>query len=276
MDFKYRVKTIHKIASFLTLASIALLSASFILSFDAVNGYFKDGALPIIFWIVFVLGAILSLASAFAINKNQIIKTDNSIKYWRVYIAFGAALVIISQIFVHFALYKYFVIASVGICFFALYVFFCGAKEGYKYSHLKLAFLLLSIIFPLVITIENNAVLYRHSNSVENMLSSYFAIAFLIYILYEGNRLFTGAHSRWHFASLLLVSHTGLTLSASYIIAYLLGSVYEKTRFYQMILILIISLFANVELQRFVKLAVARAKEEWDDLEAPTGEATEE
>lgn len=276
MNFKHLVKTINRIISLLTLASIALLTMSFVFSFDAVNGYFKGGTLPILFWISFALGIILSLASAFAINKNQVIKTENAIKHWRVYIIFGAALAILSQIFNCLALNKYFAIASVSICFFALYVFFCGAREGYRYSHSKLAFLLLSVIFPLAMTIDNNSVLHRHSNSVENGLSSVFAIAFLVYVLYEGNRLFSGSHSRWHFASLLLISNIGLTLSVSYIIAYLLDSVNEKTRFFQMILILIISLFANVELQRFTKLVEARTKEEWDEIEAPTEEVTEE
>ena len=52
-------------------------------------------------------------------------------------------------------------------------------------------------------------------------------------------------------------------------IAYLWGKVDEQTRFYQMVLILVVSLFAALELQRFVKDAEARTKEEWRELEAP-------
>lgn len=276
MDFKYRVKTIHKAISLVTLASIVLLTVSFIFSFDAVNGYFNKGVLPVLFWIVFALGIILSLASVFAFRKDAIIKTDNNIKEWRVYVIFAATLVILSQIFNIFALNKYFTVAAAGICFLALFIFFCATRGGYEHSNIKLIFLLLSAVFPLAITMDNSSTMYRHSNSVENTLSSIFAIAFLLYVLYEGNRLFTGTHSRWHFASMLLISHVGLTLSASYIIAYLFGSIYEKTRFYQMFLILIISLFANFELQRFVKYAEARTKEEWNKIETPTEEVIEE
>ena len=116
----------------------------------------------------------------------------------------------------------------------------------------------------------------RHSNSVENLLTSIFAISFLIYILYEGKRIFTGEHSRWHFASMLLALHTGLTLSVSYFMAYGFGAVDERSRFRQIVLILIISLFIETELVRFITQAESHTKEEWEGIEAPEQEIIEE
>ncbi len=276
MDFKRLIKTLHGVSSLLTLISTGLLLASFLFSFDAVNGYFVDGILPTLFETVFILGIYLSIGSIFAFRKKQIVKTSNDIKRWRIYTILAAALIILSQIFNLLVQNKYFTAITVGVCFFALFVFCCTIKGGYIYGHVKLVFLLLSSIFPLAMTIDNNSVIYRHSNSVENTLSSVFAIAFLIYILYEGKRLFSGEHSRWHFASMLLISHVGVTLSASYIIAYLLNAVNEQTRFYQMFLILIMSLFANLELQTFIKDAESHTREEWDEIEAPEEPVVEE
>ena len=270
MDFKRLIKNIHLSTSLITLISIVLLTLSFVFSFDAKNGYFVDGILPIMFQIFFVLGIILSLACAFAIKKDKIIKTENTyIKQKQIFLFFAATIIIFSVVFNLFVLDEYFTEEIIGLCFFGLFVFLCAIKGGYEYSHLKLLFLLLSSIFPTFAMLDTANDMERHTNSVENMLTSIFAIAFLMYILYEGNRIFSGEHSRWHLSSLLLISHTGLVTSASYMIAYLLGKVDEQTRFYQMVLILVVSLFAALELQRFVKDAEARTKEEWRELEAP-------
>ena len=269
MNFKKLTKTLYITVTVLTALSTLSLLASFMFAFDMTNGYFTNGFLPVIFKIVFILGTVLSLASAFAFDKHKIIKTDNTVKGWRILVILAAALVILSQIFNRFALNKHFAFAAVGICFFALYVFFCATRGGYTYSHFKLACLLLSVIFPVIMTINNDAALHRHSNSVENHLSAIFSIAFIMYILYEGNRLFTGSHSRWHFPSMLFLSHSGLSISLAYIIAYLSYDVNERIRFYQMILVLLISIVAEIQLWRFVKIAESRTKEEWDQLEAP-------
>lgn len=269
MDFKKLTKALYITVTVLTALSALSLLASFMFAFDMTNGYFTNGFLPVIFKIVFALGAVVSLASAFAFDKHKIIKTDNTVKGWRFLIILAAALVILSQIFNLFALNKYFTFAAVGICFFALYVFFCAAKGGYAYSRFKLVCLLLSAVFPVIMTIDNDAVMHRHSNSVENYLSAVFSIAFIMYILYEGKRLFTGSHSRWHFPSMLFLSHSALSLSLAYIIAYLSYDVNERIRFYQMILVLLIGIIAEIELWRFVNNAESRTKEEWDQLEAP-------
>ena len=68
---------------------------------------------------------------------------------------------------------------------------------------------------------------------------------------------------------MLLFTHTGFSLSVSYIIAYFTYDVNEKLRFYQMILIFILSLLVEIEIIRFVKKADSGdlGKEEADGLE---------
>lgn len=262
MNFNRLTKIIYIAVTSMTLCSTLALLLSFILSFDSINGYFDDGALPILFKVTFVLGIILSFASPFVFRKCDKIKSgENSTSLSFAYAFFAACLALCSILFNIFTASKYFTIATIGVCFFAFYVIMYAFKEGYKYSPLKPLLLLLSAIFPIIITIDNNSVIYRHSNSVENILTSVFGIAFLIYILYEGKRIFTGAHSKWHFTSMLLLSHVGTSLSVSYIVAYIFGSVNEKTRMYQMILIFIISIIGELKLISFIKSARAEQSE---------------
>lgn len=276
MNFKTRIKTIYRASTLLTLISTLLLILSFVFFFDEVNGYFESAILPVLFWICFILGIALSLASVLFLPQSKIIKADDSIeKAKSAYISLAAILAIFGIAFNFFSTSKYFTIAIAGICFFVLFIALC-VTSGYKYTHIKILALLLSALFPVLINMENGLVMNRHSNSVENLLTSIFAIAFLIYILYEGKRIFTGEHSRWHLASMLLASHTGLTLSVSYFMAYGFGAVDERARLRQIILILIISLFVNTELVRFITKAEAHTKEEWESIDAPEEEIIEE
>ena len=270
MNYKSLTKTIYTAITLVTLLSIILLTLSFMLSFDSKNGYFTKGIFPILFNVAFVLGALLSLAVPFLLKKGQVIKSNASIDREKpIYIAFISLLIICVVAFNFFTLSKYFVIAIMGVCFFAFFLLLCVMKGGYAYSHLKIIFLLLTALFPVLLTMGNDMQIYRHSNSLENKLAAVFAISFLIYILYEGKRLFTGEHSKWHFASMLLASHTGLSLSVSYLIAFALGGVNEETRLYQIIVILAISSFIEYELVRFIKKSESHTKEEWDEIEAP-------
>ena len=262
MDFKNLVKIIYRTISCLTLASMGLLLASFISSFDMVNGYFTEGILPILFKILFVVGILLSFVSILTLNKKGTLITNNNIdKFKIVFLSLAALLLICAFVFNFWIPNKMFILSTAGACFFAAFVATCAIMQGYEYNHLKLICLLLSAAFPLFMVIDNNAVMVRHSNSVENTLSSVFAISFLIYILYEGKRIFTGEHSKWHFASMLLLTHTGLPLSFSYIIVYLTGTATETFRFYQMILIFIISVFVEIELIRFAKFSFINTQE---------------
>lgn len=270
MNYKSLTKTIYTAITLVTLLSIILLTLSFMLSFDSKNGYFTKGIFPILFNVAFVLGALLSLAVPFLLKKGQVIKSNASIDREKpIYIAFISLLIICVVAFNFFTLSKYFVIAIMGVCFFAFFLLLCVMKGGYAYSHLKIIFLLLTALFPILLTMGNDMQIYRHSNSLENKLAAVFAISFLIYILYEGKRLFTGEHSKWHFASMLLASHTGLSLSVSYLISFALGGVNEETRLYQIIVILAISSFIEYELVRFIKKSESHTKEEWDEIEAP-------
>ena len=270
MDFKQHTSTTFKVISFLTLASTILLLLSFMFSFDALNGYFTNGLFPVLFEIAFILGIILSLVSAFAFDKHKIIKTSNSDhNHSNTKLVLAVLLVICAAIFNFITTNFYFSISLLGIGFLAIYTFLNRGESAYQYSHTKLMCLLLSLVFPIVMNFDNGLVVYRHSNSVENTLTSVFVIAYLIYILYEGNRIFSRAHSRWHFPSMLLFTHTGFSLSVSYIIAYFTYDVNEKLRFYQMILIFILSLLVEIEVIRFVKKADSHTQIEWDEIEAP-------
>lgn len=270
MDFKRRVKIVHRAISLLTLLATIFLFISFISSFDMINGYFIDGIFPTLFKLSFVLGIVFSFACISSLKKQEIIKSSNelnNLKY--IYIALAIALVIGASIHYSLATSMYANLILIGVDCFALFILFCAISKDNEYYHLKLICLLLSTLFPLPIVIDNNSVMHRHSNSVENTLMSVFAIAFLIYILYEGKRIFTEEHSRWHFASMLLLTHIGFSMSISYIMVYLMDIATEKTRFLQMILVFIVSLFVEIELIRFTKVAESHTKEEWDEMEAP-------
>lgn len=270
MNFKQLTKTIYKSVKIMTILSTVALVLAFKYSFDMVNGYFTGGALPIIFNVCFIFGAIVSLAAAFMLNKNEIIKSKPDTAAQKpTYMIFGALLLIGASVFYTFSNAAYSSIILLGIDCLAIFILLCATKSGYEYSHFKLLLLLVSVLFPVMLTMSNNLVVERHSNSVENMLTSVFAIAYLVYILYEGKRLFTGEHSRWHFASLLLVSHVGLSVSVAYIFAFGIGAVDEKQRMYQIILVLITSAFTEFELIRFLKTSEAHTKEEWNEIEAP-------
>ena len=276
MNYKARIKTIYTISTAATLISTILLTLSFLFSFDEINGYFEGGALPVLFWIGYILGIVLPFISVFLLPKNEIIKTDVSLgKSKNTYIALAVILAIETIIFNLFSTSKYFTIAIAGICFFVLFIALC-ITSGYKYSRLKILALLLSVLFPVLINMENGLVMNRHSNSVENLLTSIFAISFLMYLLYEGKLLFTGEHSKWHFASMLLASHTGLTLSLSYLLAYSFGAANEKTRLSQIILILFFSLFVHTELFRFITQSESHTQEEWEGFEISDEESTQE
>lgn len=268
MDFKHLVKITHRVASLLTFITTALLLSSFIFSFDMINGYFIDGILPILFNVFFIIGIVVSFACSFIFKKDEIVKTENSDKLQKIATAFIAGALIVAS-FAYRVTNSKTNLAIIGVLFFALFLAISSNKGQYTYHWSKVASLLLSSLFPLIMAIENNSVMIRHSNSVENMLSSVFGIAFLIYILYEGNRIFKSEHSKWHYASMLLLTHTGFSLSISYIIVYLMGLATESIRFSQMIIVFIISVFVEIELIFFIKNATSHTNEEWAEIEAP-------
>ena len=186
MDLKNITKTIYRISLLLTLISTAFLLTSFALSFDMVNGYFVSGALPTLFIIFFALGFVIPLVSIIMLRKLGTIKTDNNIDNQKtIYLILAGTLILSSFIFSILAQSKNFTISIIGIFAFATFVLLCTIKSGYAYSHIKLACLLISALFPLIMTIDNNSVMIRHSNSVENMLSSIFGISFVSYTYFH-------------------------------------------------------------------------------------------
>ena len=84
------------------------------------------------------------------------------------------------------------------------YLICIAAAGGIEYSGAKLALLCASVLFPLGTTMRYLFVMYRPSNSVENILFAIFAVALLLYILNEGKRMISGVSSRAYTASLLL------------------------------------------------------------------------
>ena len=275
MDFKHLVKITHRVASLLTFITTALLLSSFIFSFDMINGYFTDGILPILFNIFLIIGILASFACSFVFRKGEIVKTENSDKLQKIAAAFIAGALIIASFSYRVTIGKT-SLAIIGVLFFAMFTAISSNRGQYTYNWVKIVCLLLSSLFPLIMSIQNNSVMLRHSNSVENMLSSVFGIAFLIYILYEGNRIFKGEHSKWHYASMLLLTHTGFSLSISYIVVYLMGIATESTRFSQMIIVFIISIFVEIELIFFTRSSISHTKEERSETEAPSEDNSNE
>ena len=123
---------------------------------------------------------------------------------------------------------------------------------------------------------SNNTNYLRHMNSVENTLTTVFALSFMSYILYEAKRIHEGAHSRWHFGLMLLTFHSGFSFSISYIIAFLTKSVDEPQRFLQLIPMLLVSIFVGFEIIRFKNEAESHTQDEWDEIEKPNEEIIEE
>ena len=277
MDFKKKINLAFKLAIILAVLSSTALTLSFRWCFNSADGYFVKSALPIIFSIIYFAGIIFSLATVFTFNKNHIIKTKNEIGKMQVpYIVIATLLaifVLVCNLLSDDVLSS---AGSLGVGAFLIYVMLCSAKSGYCKSALKILLIYLSAIFPLSMVFSNNTNYLRHMNSVENTLTTVFALSFMSYILYEAKRIHEGAHSRWHFGLMLLTFHSGFSLSISYIIAFLTKSVDEPQRFLQMIPVLLVSIFVGFEIIRFKNEAESHTQDEWDEIEKPNEEIIEE
>lgn len=273
MDFKRSIKIYDKSVSACTFTSAALLLLCFLFSFDAQKGYFEGSFLPVTFCIVFVAGIVNSLVGITSFKKEHIIKTPAGLAGHKVGIALGATATILlgllNLLFNTAENSTVLLLTSIGACSFGIYFLIIAAKGFFTYSKTKLICLFISTAFPVGAVLGNNSNYYRSINSVENILGVVFAICLLTYILYEGKYLYSGVHSKMYFSAMMLASHAGITLSSAYMLAYLLKAVNEETRFYQMLLVLVISVLIKMELDRFVKEAVAHTKEEWNEIESP-------
>lgn len=285
MNLKRSIKIYDTAVSVCTLASCALLLLCFIFSFEADKGYFVWGALPVFFCITFGAGMLISFIAAESFKKGEIVKTPIALTEGRTKLALCATVTILLGV-LNFLLNgkeheTVLLFVSLATCAIGIYFLLIARSSSFTFSKARLICLFVAILLPLGITLGNNSNYLRSINSVENKLSAIFSISLLLYILYEGKHLYEGAHSRLHFSSMLLTTHCGITLSSAYMLAYLFGAVNEEARFYQMILVLAVSITVKVELDRFVDECDAHTEAEWQELEAAANaeaelEATED
>ncbi len=276
MDIKKKIKIFTYASVGLTTLSTLFLTVAFIRCFEFTEGYFTQGTSPILFSILYFLGIATSFATALIINKKTIIYTTNDVGAIQIP-QMLAAIAIFVAVLVGFLKFTSIILiwSFYGAFAFAIYVLICNAKNGYKSSSTKIILTYASALFPIITMLLNNSNYMRHVNSVENILFSVFSMAFMTYILYEAKRLYEGTHSRWHFFSMLITLHTGISLSVAYIIAHHKNNFGDNTRFYQMIIVLIISIIVALELVRFANNASFYSKKEWDELNSPIQEIEE-
>lgn len=273
MDFKKSINLYNKIVSFCTLGATALLLLCFFYAFDAEKGYFTGGFLPIAFTVVFTAGIITSLLGATSFARGSTVKTPACTSVENAKLAFASTVAILLACF-NFIMNKnehptVVLLTSLGVFALGIYFLITAAKGKPIYSSVRLICLLVTSFFPVGMMLGNNSNYFRSINSVENHLSSVFSICLLAYILYEGKYIFHGAHSGLHFSTMMLASHAGITLSSAYMLAYLLEAVNEETRFYQMMLTLVISILIKLKLDNFINTAESKTNEEWDLIEKP-------
>lgn len=260
----------------ITVLTSVFLSLAFLYSFDINTGFFIQGSINVtVFFVLYVLGFIYCLTGLLLFPKKTVTKSDDS---------FGSAhkiiLALLGTITILYGTISYFVsseaytldtiplIASVGIYGFGGYLLLISVMNGYKFSNFKLLCLILSIGLPAAMHITNNSNFAKPLSAPDNELVSILAAVFLVYIIYEGRRVHTGIHHRMHLVSASLVFFTGFATSSAYVLAFLSQKVYDESKFYQMIAVLLISLASLVELLRLSTHAVVHTEEEWAEIEA--------
>lgn len=270
--FKKRYISMLAITAVVTL----LLLLCFVFSFDAENGYFDRGALPIIFYVAYGAGAVISLLSLLIPSEFETLETPDVVdqKSKPFFLASAIATVLLGGL--SFTMpqestdLKITLGIGIGTICFGIYVIYTSIV-GYRYDLLKLVFLFFSMSLPVMLGLGNNSNYYRHLNSVENILTALFSISFLVYILFESRRVAHGRHSGWHFVSMLWMLMSGASLSIAYFVAFMLDKVTESYRFYQMLIILSISAFMAFESNRFVRTLTPKATQTFQAKE-PTKE----
>lgn len=232
----------YKLMNVVTSVITILLLICFVFFFDSESGYFSNGVMTTIFFIAYAIGAAIAFSSILIPSEFEAITTDNLVnkKSSSLYIASGIGAIIIG-IFT----------STLALIAFGVYIILLTTKKGYEFSILKAILLFATIYLPTTLVLENGQNYYHHINSIENYLCVLFACSFLAYILQSAKRLCRSEHSDWHFPTMLLTYMSGLSLSSAYMIAFLFGCATEDQRFYQMLIILIISIFVGVELNRF-------------------------
>ena len=262
-------KKVYNIANVITIAVVLLLLLCFAFSFDTDNGYLNKTPLSFLFMVTYLAGIIISVLTIFIPSEFEVLKSSNTIEgmaksyYTAACIAcilFGGLGTFLTNDVLdsHTTM-----VAGLGLMFFGIFILLMLVMDGYTFKFPKLIFLFLSISLPVILSLGNTKNYVHHINSTENILCVFFSISFLLYILNEARRICLGYHSNWHFASMLLTYITGLSLSGSYVIAFIFNSVKEGYRFYQMLIILIVSIFMGIELKHFLYTVEPQSKIKW-------------
>ena len=271
MNYKQKTQWLRVASYALSCVSTILLFLAFMLDFDAANGYFEGGVLSIAFIAVFVLGFVPPIAGLFVNKKDATIKElPNPDGNKNALAIFGTLLILAGVCEILFdktAHETISMLVGIGICGFGIYFLILAVKSRADLTLPKLFALLLSACMPVGMILGNNANYHRHINSVENALSAIFAVCALLYILYEGNFAFKSVFGGVYFPAALVALHSGTTISLAYICAYICGIVSEETRFYQMLLVLLLCVSIRVRLGDVAKSTDEKTAEEWPEIE---------
>lgn len=251
----------------ITLAALTFLSTFFltlclVLFLEPNEGYFATGKgvpLRIAFAAVYLLGLALCVVCGFLTPRGKAQQTENTVSgsHKLRFTFVGTLTVLLGALEILLNLEhstEISLIVGVGACLYGLYMLLVGARSGFEARIPTVLCLYLGALMPLGISLGNTSNYYRHINSVENDLSTVFCISFMIYILYEGNRLTSGTHSRFHLSAMLATLHSGVSLAVAYILAYLSGTANETSRLYQMLLVLAACIAVAVELARCINI----------------------
>lgn len=281
MSFDRKNSIFYKLISLLSFPTYPLLLISLLYCFEAENGYFVRGEVtPVLFWAFFLFGTMLCIVPAFFTRRGESVRTDDLIwgKDKTALALVGTVVVVLGAINLLFNSISsddtVCLLFSIGQFAFGAYLLLVAVK-GCGSSPKKLVLLFLSGLIPIASMLNDNSNYMHHINSVENTLCAVFGIAFLIYIIYEGNHIASGTHSRWHFPAMLFVSHTGLAFSAPYMLAYVFGAVDDDMRFFRAIVIFMITVGIRVLLERYVNIADSHTDAEWAELKAAELKAAE-
>lgn len=281
MSFDRKNSIFYKLISLLSFPTYPLFLVSLLYYFDAENGYFVRGEVtPVLFWAFFLFGTMLCIVPAFFTRRGESVRTDDLIwgKNKTALALVGTLVVVLGAINLLFNAISrddtVCLLFSIGQFAFGAYLLLVAVK-GCGSSPIKSVLLFLSGLIPIASMLNDNSNYMHHMNSVENTLCAVFGIAFLIYIIYEGNRIASGTHSRWHFPAMLFVSHAGLAFSAPYMLAYVFGAVDDDMRFFRAIVIFTITVGIRVLLERYVNIADSHTDAEWAELKAAELKAAE-
>ena len=251
MTFNTLTRLTKTIIFIMSAAAAFALFFSFTLSFDSKNGYFDMGALPISFIIIYASGIIASIvlphlsslkpstARAQAPTKG-VANTQAILSVLCIFAGLGTILLypsISSDEYIYIGL---------GSVFFGLYFLIAAPKPNSKI--LKLILLAPSLALPFGIIFGNNSNFARHINSVENILCAIFCIFFSAYIYNKGRNLSDDRITKWQLGFNLATVFTGFAFSASYILAFALGSVNEISRLFHAVIMLFVTLICASDL----------------------------